>query len=995
MDSIVNEITRNIDEIATSTSLICGPEECSTHITNSQPSLNIMSQNIRSISCNFDSFSKLLQRVVVLPDVIILSECWLSCNRYLPQMVNYGCTASTRLYNQNDGLVIFTKNDLNLTVYEPNFSEANCIIITMNKSTVIIAIYRPPEFKNINNFTNSLDSVLRSLDSFQSIIVMGDTNVNILKDSTDRQVINYLNMLASHGLLPAHTFPTCGNSCLDHVFIKTRLLSKTLVIQNSVTDHYTLIFSLSTLNTTTSSQKNKYFKKINYSGINVQLQSIDFLPVLNENDCDKAANMLLKTVSDVIEANTTIVKFSRRKAPIKPWVTPGLIRSMINRDKLHIKFKNDPEDYITKTTYTRYRNFLTQLLRNLKKQFERSEIEKAKNAKEMWQVINQIGNLKPHKTKSNELLSIASNPQDAANLVNKYFAGVGEALALKVASNTTKIDQSLASKTADTSHPPVDSFLMMETDLTEVVTIINSLKNSTAAGLDDISSRIIKENKVTLAGPLTHICNLSLNSGRFPIAFKTAVIIPIYKNGPKNVLSNYRPISILPAFSKILERIMNNRLTQYLEDRNLLSQQQFGFRKNRSTSDAVSELTNHVAEVLDAGDKCLAIFLDIAKAFDSIPVPRLIKKMGDFGIRGTQHDLYSDYLTNRKQCVKLNDTISDPETVNYGVPQGSIVGPTLFLGYINELCNLTLKNGKIITFADDTALIFHGKSWNDVFANAQNGFNKVNAWLNQNLLSLNADKTKIVTFSILTRTQPPLNSNFNVIAHNRNSNELCLTNQCSCKALERVDTMRYLGVIIDNHLNFSSHIRTLTVRIRKLIAVFKNIRHVADKHVLRTAYYALCQSLIIYCIEAWGGAAKTHLSILEKAQRAILKVSNFLPFRYPTVQLYRDTGVLTVRQLFLLRIILNQHKLCPPVTDNNSKSSLTNRRRRDKVFDLPKSRTHFKNRFSGFLGGFVYNKLSKTVALKQLNYFSLKKTVTKLLQNYSYEETEKLISILK
>lgn len=992
MDRLVYELTNNIDEITTSNSIICEPEECSSYINTNQYSINIISQNIRSISRNFDSFTTLLHRIGVKPDIIVLSECWLSCNRHLPRMVDYSCTASTRLFNQNDGLVLYTKNDLNLAIYEPEFSEANCIVITMKNTLAFIAIYRPPEFKNTNNFIYSLDCVLSTLDKFQSVIIMGDINVNILKDSNDSQVGKYLNMLASHGLLPAHTFPTWGNSCLDQVSLKTRQKSNTLVIRNSVTDHYTSLLSLNLKNTTRT--RNKYFNKINYSGIKEQLQSTDFQPVLKANDCDIAAEMLVKAVTNIIEANTSKVKISRRKAPIKPWITPGLIRCMRNRDKLHSKFKNNPENLTFKTTYSRYRNFLTQLLRKLKRQFERSEIEKARNAKEMWQVINKLGNLKPDKPKSNELLSIAPDPHSATNLVNKYFVGVGEALALNIKTDSAQTAQSPKTASALTSNPPVSSFSMPDTDLTEVATIINSLKSTNCAGVDNISTRVIKENIFIFAGLVTHICNLALGSGRFPGVFKTAIIIPIHKNGPKHVISNYRPISILPAFSKILERIMNKRLMKYLEDRNLLSQQQFGFRKNRSTSDAVSELTNHVAEVLDSGDKCLAIFLDIAKAFDTVSVPLLISKLEAFGIRGIQLDLFTDYLTNRNQCVKLGDSTSDPVNIKNGVPQGSIVGPTLFLSYINELCNLKLANGKVITFADDTAIIFRGKTWEDVYSFAQKGFNMVNKWLRENLLSLNADKSKIVTFSILNRTQPPTHAHLNIIAHTSIDNNQCLTNNCYCKKLERVNNIRYLGVIIDSQLSFANHIISLAGRVRKLIAVFKNIRHVANKKILRTTYYALCQSLIIYCIEAWGGAAKTHLLTLEKAQRAILKVSNFLPFRHPTVQLYHDTGVLTVRQLFLLRIILKQHKLFlpDPVADSTTEPPLT-KRRKDKVFGTAMNRTFFINRFSCFLGGHIYNKLSELTELKHLNYYSLKKTVMALLQKLSYQETEKLLSI--
>lgn len=234
----------------------------------------------------------------------------------------------------------------------------------------------------------------------------------------------------------------------------------------------------------------------------------------------------------------------------------------------------------------------------------------------------------------------------------------------------------------------------------------------------------------------------------------------------------------------------------------------------------------------------------------------------------------------------------------------------------------------------------------------------------------------------------------NVIAHTYN-NKLCSLNICSCNKLERVNSIRYLGVIIDNQLSFQDHIRVLTGRVRKLIAVFKNIRHVADYKILRTTYFALCQSLLMYCVEAWGGAAKTHLLSLEKAQRAILKVSNFLPFRFPTIQLYRDTSLLSVRQLFLLRIIIKQHKLGPKDPHYNNSELLPTKRRQDKVFDIPKCRTFFKHRFFCFIGGYIYNKISKNVELRSLNSHTLKKTISEYLRQISYIETENLLSVPK
>lgn len=240
--------------------------------------------------------------------------------------------------------------------------------------------------------------------------------------------------------------------------------------------------------------------------------------------------------------------------------------------------------------------------------------------------------------------------------------------------------------------------------------------------------------------------------------------------------------------------------------------------------------------------------------------------------------------------------------VEYGVPQGSILGPTLFLVYINELCNIDITNGKIITFADDTVLVFSSVTWQEVFLTTQEGFNSITNWLRNNILTLNIDKTKYMAFSYKNIKNPPY-ANFDIIAHSCTLNNT----HCNCIKIERCCQIKYLGIIVDQNLNFSQHIQSLVKRLRKLIFIFKTLRRAANISILKSVYFALCQSIISYCITCWGGAPKSYMLELERAQRAILKVSLFLPFYYPTVDLYKTWSVLTVRQLFIHNTILKKH----------------------------------------------------------------------------------------
>lgn len=983
MDNDIIQTIDGIDNYLLSESITCNPEDCLKHITNSKKQFKIMTQNIRSICCNFSGFRTLLHRTQLDPDVLVLTECWLNSptNSILPHMDYYTCISSKNNLIQNDGVVVYVKSDITSQSYEPTFSDANCLVTILNNNVALISIYRSPSYKSIEKFIQSLDNVLSSLQNYKTILVTGDINLDIIPNNIDDRASTYLELLACHGLLPAHVIPTRDKTCLDHAMIKSRLNSKTLIIDNSLTDHNGTVFISIDL-THYNPLSKTMVSKVDYQGISNDILKTDLGHVMKCTDCEEATNMLINSISTIINNNTTVINLTRRKTPLKPWITEGLLRCIRTRDRMHKKLRLNPDNINLSISYRRYRNFCNALLKKLKLQHEKSILEMASNTnvKKTWQVINEITRFKPNKSAPKDLLLITKDPIEAVNAANDYFAHVGENLAKDLPPfNNAKFTE---------DHSP-NSFVLLETDLSEVITLINSLKNTASSGNDNISSKILKQNIPSLAAPLTHICNLAISTGIFPQVLKQSVITPIHKDGDKATLSNYRPISILPTISKILEKILNNQLIQYLEKNNLLSPNQFGFRRGKSTADAVSQLTEKIARGLDEKDRCLAVFLDLRKAFDTISIPILIEKLENIGVRSLQLQLFKSYLSDRTQTVKVSDKISEPLPVKYGVPQGSILGPTLFLIYINGLCNLNIKNSYISSFADDTAVLFRGSTWDLVFNDAQDGLNVITKWLGLNRLSLNIEKTKYMTFSMVSTTQPK-NSIFSLTAHSL----LCSTNavipslcNCNSQKLEKVIKIKYLGVILDEGLTFREHINVLSSRIRKLIGIFKNIRFAATPKVMKTIYFALCQSLLLYCIGVWGGAAKTHLIKIERAQRAVLKVIHFLPRLTPTLVVYQKSEVLTVRQLFIQHSVLLQHRRV------NTSNTNRDRRRKDIVSITERCRTTFAQRFQYFLCKLLYNRLNGVLDIFDTPYQECSRSIRNYLLKLSYIETEELLTI--
>lgn len=978
----IEETIDYLDNINLFKSILCTPEECASHIKSNRKTINIAVQNIRSVSRNLSGFQALLARASIEPDIIVLTECWLQCNKIIPHLDNYIHYHSEQCNNQNDGVITYTKQFINCNTYEPQFFDANCLVTTLNKHNLtLISIYRSPSKRDISIFLQSLRTLLNTIKT-KNIIIVGDINIDIKVNSLDPRASNYLDLMSSFGLLPVHTLATRVGNCLDHVFVKTTFPSTALIIENSLTDHNTIFLSIELKNSLSLSGPT-YVTKHDFVEIQNEIKNHDFGDILNSKNPNEAALSLVNKVNTIIDKNCKHIRLSRRKTPLKPWLTPGLLRCLRHRDKLHAKVKKYPDNEILNKTYKRYRNHCNKILRQLKNQHIKLELKNANNIKKTWDIINSVTHLKNKKTVPHNLLNISNTPIESVNKVNEHFVTTGQMLADQIA--VTAINDSLINFTYYPSYSPPNSFVLLNTDIQEIILIINSLKNTNSVGIDSISAKIIKQNKESLAGLLVYICNLSFETGTFPDIFKKSVITPIFKQGDKNIISNYRPISILPTMSKILEKIINKQLVNYLESHNLLAKNQYGFRKKRSATDAVYDLVDCIVRKLDDGKKCITIFLDLAKAFDTVSTHILLRKLEQMGIRGLPLQLLKSYLSNRYQSVKIGNVISSSLPITHGVPQGSILAPTLFLIYMNQLCNLKMTNGSIMSFADDTALIVWGENWDEVFYKAQKNFDCVCQWLRQNRLSLNANKTKYLTFSITNKTQPSLNT-FNIYAHSLS----CQNPTCSCPILERVPYIKYLGVQIDKNLNFEQHIKTITNRVRKLIAIFRNVREVADPKLLKTIYLTLCQSLLTYGIDTWGGAAKSHMIPLERAQRLLLKVSHSLPYHYPTVSLYRDCKVLTVRQLFIHRLIMKYH------AQTKGKANNSGKRRHYQIFTTKKFNNSFTQNFPCFLGSYLYNKVNKNLNIdKLLNIRDFKIRLFDWLSKLNYEETENLIKILK
>lgn len=958
-------------------------EKCNSYFT-TKHTFKALTFNIRSLQQNFDYFVVSLTRVATIFDVIVLTECWLNGDTIIPQIPGYSSYCTKKYINKSGGVTAYVRNVWRTVVTEPDIIDCNCLKILINEQFLILGIYRSPSFKQLDPFLLSVDSFLQqNSNNTECVMWLGDLNLDLLSDPLSVQGTDYLCLAAEHELISAISLPTRNKACLDHIFIKKGFEAVGIVCSTDITDHDICMIGLGISSKPKPTQARTRLR-IDYAAVQEDLKNTDWISVLSKTDVNQAVDEFHHILSSVISKHSLYANIGRSQFNLKPWITPGLIRCQKNRDTLHLKAKKYPNNKLAQITYKRYRNFYKELLRRVKTQYEKAELFKYKNnMKKMWQTINNIcDNCKIH-AQPMELIDNHNDPIEALNNCNNYFANVGHSLAAKILDNLKVTEQSLALAVKPTNSS-LNSFFLTPTDCVEVDRLIAGLKLNSSPGLDGYTTNLIKHVRYSILLPLTFILNLSLEYGVFPDRWKLAVVIPIYKEGAKDAPSNYRPISLLSVFSKLLEKIVNIRLVRYIEDKQLLSDKQFGFRRGRSVEDAVVLLTNTVSAAVDQNLKCIGVFLDLAKAFDTVSIPILSKKLQALGVRGLALNWFLSYLSSRRQCVRIGSSLSSESLVCFGVPQGSILGPTLFSVYMNDVLELSIPGADVICYADDTVVIFRDTSWDKTVRLAESGMQQISAWLDSNLLTLNTKKTKFITFYKSSRSLPKIDIRLQIHSCAFRLNDVI---DCQkCESIGQVNTIRYLGIELDEALTFKNHVKKLSGRVRKLIYIMKSLRHACDKSTLLMVYCSLCQSIISFGILAWGGACKTVLIELEKAQRAVLKVMLGKPFRFPTDLLYKETEVLRVRQIYILKAVIATHK---KLVNSKEFEDLTQKR----VFrvPVPAIKSAFANRHPAFLLPRTYNKICKIFDIKREPTSKVKRLVRAWLLCQTYSDTENLI----
>jgi len=799
--------------------------------------------NIRSLPCNFDNLESYLSTLTIKPQIIILTETWISNNsNNLFDIMGYDKVDIFRLKKKGGGIRIYYQHNMNIKqitdlTHLHNSIELLFIAIKINKNfnLTIGAIYRPPTntYESFNNFILNLENILRNRNVVnKKTIICGDFNLSLCGDISNNS-LTYSNLMTENGFdqfvtNKTHTLNTTGvpNSLIDHFWANFNLNNRCNVLNYPLTDHLPILFGFSgnigdkfvQSKFRDLSIENKIIFRDNWQ-TELERLNLDTYSTLNSKT-EFFCNWLSKLIDKYFPIK---IKNKKLKNLQKPWIDDSSKKLIKKKHKLFNYLK---EGLIPLEVFKSYCKLLSSLLSLKKENYIKQKLSNCDDAKKHWSIINSLIGKSKQKNKIHNIDINGRNISDKneiSNEFNDYFANIGI--------RTQESLQPAINNYYEHMQPHNRSIYLFPSTPNEVVKVLNNLKSSNS--MKDLPIPIIKIIKIDIAKIISGIFNTMIHIGEYPDCLKKARVVPVYKKkGSQDQLNNYRPISILPILNKVIEKLLHVRISSFLMKHSLLSPNQYGFTKSKNTEQAVMKFFEIGIKSLGNKTICGTLYLDFSKAFDTVDHGILLNKLTKYGIRGKVNDLIASYLSNRSQVVDLDDIISNHKAIRVGVPQGSVLGPLLFNIYTNDL-NTVLDDSHKILFADDTIILKSSEDPIHLVSELQNALDLILDWCNFNKLSLNSDKTKVMYFTNRMVLLEPLTLNNNII--------------------EKVTHYKYLGVNVDHKLNFSQHIESLCSKLSTLVYMSNKIKPFMDSNAKHNYYYAMVQSILSYALPAWGG----------------------------------------------------------------------------------------------------------------------------------------------
>lgn len=764
---------------------------------------------------------------------------------------------------------------------------------------IIAGIYRSPS-SDTKIFLSKLNIALEILrNKFKNVIVAGDININVLDvDSTTTK--SFIDILSSHDMCYLVNFPTRvteeSSSAIDN-FMTNLTLNKLNVIglNTQISDHDAQLLIVD-LNQEISKNKSVTRMCRNFSQENLD----QFCSLLQKENWLDVYDTVVEYKFDVFY--NRFIYFFNLCFPLKKarqhnnsklnWLNSDLslerehLIDLSNFGRI-VKNKN-----LIKFTKKLKKDFKCKVF-NAKRKYINDTICNSNNImKTTWKLINNdISNKRV--TNNNCSIEIEHDGKMwtdlylISNLFNDYFVD-------------NEVLPSISKRIFSFDDPNIKTgrFVCKPVSERELEKIIMTFENKFSTGFDDVPVIVLKYAKSYLVKPLTHLINSSLISGIFPSKLKITKIKPLYKKGAPTIISNYRPVALLPVISKLYEKVMYNRLVEHLDQNKLFDGEQHGFKSGHSTVSAITDFIDSVISALDEGKKAIGIFMDLKKAFDSVSHSVLLEKLSKLGVVGAPLKWLHSYLKGRTQFVELSYVNnksqyicdrSNQRLIKQGVPQGSILGPLLFLCYVKGLPRVI--SNKILNhmylYADDTNLVLTGDNIEQIEASANQNLSQIQNFLSSHNLLINTSKTNFMQFSTKTF---------------RNKEHLKMYIEQT--QLEEVKQTKFLGLIIDNKLSWDFHVDSVARKMSSGLFALYKLRNFCSLETLKLVYFAHIHSHLSYGINIYGATSKKNMDRLLLLQKRAIRTMLKLSWNESVKPFFIKLSIMTIYSLYIYQCVL-------------------------------------------------------------------------------------------
>ena len=922
--------------------------------------------NVCSILSKLDNIKIMVLKTNA--DIFIFSETWLDSNtddKYIA-LDGYNVYRTDRVRRTNrvgpttgGGIAIYVKNHISVSVAlslsRPKCFEYLALTLSIGNTAnceklLLIGVYRQPKAK-----AHAIEKIFDLVSSHgtSEILFMGDINLDWLTNASN-SLKNLCNNLDLHQLITVPTRPNIHNleraSLLDIILTnKPHKYKASGVFSLDFSDHCPIACIRDTRQHKT---QHRVIVKINFKCFNEEsfiydLSVSNLQDIFSFKDPHLALNHFIYTFNSIADKHAPFKKI-RVKNRRNPWFSSEISLEMRARDKAwktarSSGFRSDWQKFHL------LRNKCLNMIRKAKSAYYISTLSDCSgNPGKFWSTVKSLSQTQssslPNQIKTDS--STISNKGDLCNIFNEHFITAGHLLGTS------------GSPTNYLAHdrPNPVKFSLRLFSGTEVREALYTIDPKKSTGADELDPQLLVLASPIISDFITHIFNLTLITDSIPSLWKTAHVSPLHKGGPTDDLNNYRPISKLPCLAKILELLVNNQLKYYLSLNNILNCHQSGFRPRHSTTTAATKVINDIVHALDNKQDCVALFIDLSKAFDSVNHVLLLKRLAEIGLDHKSCNWFKNYLSGRSQAVVADGHTSTFLNLSKGVPQGSILAPILFTLFINDF-NSGITNSAVHLYADDTVIYSIAPSVNLAFQNLQSDFHIIQQALINLKLSLNAGKTKYMVFTRKLNSPPTADNLYTIEG----------------VPIEKVSNYKYLGVWIDDKLSFKKHISELITKIKPKLAFLYRNKACFDSKSRKQLIQATILSVLDYCDTIYMHAAHASLKPLDAIYHSALRFITGDKFLTHHCRLYEKVGwpSLTIRRnqhcnIFiykgLLKLLPNYlNSLLEPLTGHHHTRSQD-----FIVLETPTPKSELGKTAFCFYGPNMWNCLQSVLKLKNL-----------------------------